>query len=63
MGEHSATEGRDWKTKAAAALSWVSKHRRKIYAALAVGLPLASRWVPDFPSATVLDVLRAFLGV
>lgn len=58
MGEHSAPTN---KLRGWAAYAWA--HRRKIASALIVALPLASRYVPDFPSDAVLSVLRAFLGV
>lgn len=64
MGEHSAPES-SWVRVARKALTagkWVATHRRKLYAVAVVVIPLASRYVPDFPSDAFLDVLRAFLG-
>jgi hypothetical protein len=64
MGEHS--KGRKAYDSAFMAVynsaRWVTKHRRKLYAVAVVVIPLASRYVPDFPSDALMDVARAFLG-
>jgi hypothetical protein len=41
---------------------WVGKHRRKIYAVAVVVIPLAARYMPDFPADALLDAARVFLG-
>ncbi len=41
---------------------WIAKHRRKVYAALVVLLPLAARLVPGFPADALLDACKVFLG-
>lgn len=48
--------------KAYDAALWVGKNRRKIYAFLVVAIPLAARYIPDFPSDALMDVARIFLG-
>lgn len=58
MGEHS----KDQVGHLARAWQWVSEHKRAILGALALALPLASRYVPGFPADEVLAVLRSFLG-
>ncbi|MGW6920858.1 hypothetical protein ACWGA9_06175 [Streptomyces sp. NPDC054950] len=57
MGEHSAPES-SWASR----LAWLVENRKKIVAGLVVILPLASRYVPGFPTDEVLSVLRVFLG-
>jgi hypothetical protein len=61
MGEHSAADG-GWLDKLTGALSWFAANRRKIYAVAVVVIPLASRYVPDFPSDAFMDAARVFLG-
>lgn len=64
MGEHSKARGAYDATFMAVytAVLWVAANRRKVYAALLVGIPLVSRYWPDFPAEALLDAARLFLG-
>lgn len=61
MGDHSAPAG-GWSEKVTGAWSWFVAHRRKMYAVAMVAIPLASRFVPDFPTDVFMDAARVFLG-
>jgi hypothetical protein len=61
MGEHSSGI-KSWGAKLVDGGKWAWAHRRKIASAIVVALPFASRYVPDFPSAEIMAILRAFLG-
>lgn len=61
MGEHNApAEG--WLEKVSGAVTWFVSHRRKLYGVALVVIPLASRYVPDFPTDAFMDIARVFLG-
>ncbi|MFF8473873.1 hypothetical protein [Streptomyces sp. NPDC015414] len=49
-------------TKVRAVAGWVWQNRRKVAAVLVLAVPLATRFVPDFPADEVLALLRAYLG-
>lgn len=58
MGEHSAPRDR----AIMRALTWAREHRRTILTVAVMSLPIVSRYVPAFPTAEVVNVLRLFLG-
>jgi hypothetical protein len=61
MGDHSAPDG-GWSDKLSRGVTWFVANRRKLYAAAVVLIPLAARYIPDFPSDALLDALKVFLG-
>jgi hypothetical protein len=61
MGDHSSGV-KSLGAKVVDSAKWVWAHRRTVASSLVVALPFASRYVPDFPSAEIVAILRAFLG-
>ncbi|MFE3409442.1 hypothetical protein ACFXMT_14230 [Streptomyces mirabilis] len=61
MADHSAPND-GWLDKAGEAVTWVATHRRKIYGAALVLIPLAARYIPGFPADAFMDAARLFLG-
>lgn len=61
MGDHSAPDSGAL-SKLGRVARWTWTHRRKVAAVALVAIPILARYVPGFPAAEAVSLLRTFLG-